>query len=209
MAAPFGTGFFQVRKYYGKNHVEKNGGELDIAGLTLIPLSEEARIGSRSQRENLEAALVPLFNQYYLSAPASPLKFYWAGVLPVAEDRIECVFTLQNSQKKILVPFKDGEVVLDLSELLPCESKLTATLLEKETRQELYSQTYDFRILDIPKLPPSAKILNNLVTEIYHGVLTPDQGNPSPNPRYGWLFFRCQNKNIRPLSDSPERGKNS
>ena len=179
--------------------VGRNGGELDVADLKLIPLAENEKERALTQRENREPAFVPFSNLSYLSTHSNRLSFYLAGVFPADPEKIECVFTYARSEKAIRRPFGNGEVTLDLNGIEPGEDVLTAKLLEKESKRKLYSQDYKVRILNLPALPPAAKQLNNLVTEVFHGKVRKGQEVVLPNPRYGWMFFRCRGESKAPF----------
>ncbi|OQA88292.1 MAG: hypothetical protein BWY31_00454 [Lentisphaerae bacterium ADurb.Bin242] len=179
--------------------VDRNGGELDVAGLKLLPIEGKDKGRSLTQRENREPAFVPLSNLRYLSPHSNRLSFYWAGIFPADPDKIECVFSFDRSAKTIRRPFGDGEVTLDLNGIGLGEDVLTARVLEKETGREFHAGKYEVRMLDIPPLPSSLKRLNNLVTEIFHGKVRSGEEVILPNPRYGWMFFRYRGESPAPF----------
>jgi tetratricopeptide (TPR) repeat protein len=169
-----------------------SGGQLDVADVKLIPLSAKGEKESLTQRETFEQAFVPLCNIHYISYQTKQIPFYWAGKIPGDPNMIECVFSFKKARKTVRTPFGDGKVMLDLRGIGKGKDVVKVQVLEKKNGKELFADQYKIRVLDIPELPSSAKRLNNLVTEIFHGNIQSEYELSIPNPRYGWLFFRFQ-----------------
>jgi hypothetical protein len=168
------------------------GGELDVAGIKLVPVTQKAKRKSLSPNDAMEPHLVPVSNLWYIPKAKPALDFAWVGCFPGDPDYADCEFIFSKEKVSKKVPFSLKRFTVDFSGVLSSgvgEQKMTVRILSRASGKILHEDTYPVRCMDIPQ-PKDAKKLNNLVTELYNGSFTEGEKIAIQNPRYGFLLFR-------------------
>ena len=169
--------------------IDKQGGEMDVADLKLLPVDAKAKQGSRSQLESMEPCLVPLNLLYYIPHAKPQLDFFWVGKFPGNKNNADFVFTFSKDKKIITHPCSSGKFTLNLTGVGLGEQEMKIGIVDRESKKTLFSESYDIRVVDIPEAG-KGKQLNNLVTEIFNGEFDDGTALKVVNPRNGWLFFK-------------------
>ncbi len=178
----------------GKNYkfdlmVDDEGGQLDVAQVRLIPISQDAVKGSKSQLENMDPTMVPLGLLNYIPAHKPELPFFLIGSFPGAPENWVGEFTI-DGKKKIRIPLTDRRATLNLSAVALGKHRVDFVLRDTKSGKTLLSDRYDIRIVTVPQADPNGVKLNNLVVKLRDGVLRAGEKFKVINHRNGWVLFR-------------------
>ncbi len=171
--------------------LEPGGGTLDVTGVVLYPVTEKARLASKSQMATMTPCLVPLGWLHYIPESKPVMDFFWVGTFPGDPDNAICQFTFSKNRKTVTAPFSLKRFRVDFSGAAESgKQELQIKILSKSSKAVLFEETYPIRVMSIPEITPNAKSLNNLVTEIYNQPVPDGTKVQVANPRYGFVLFR-------------------
>ena len=194
--AEFTAGASKSGAYDIQLTVDAEGGVLDIADVSLVPLTARGKRESRTQIENMAPAIVPLAVLRRIDLRASRIDFMLLGHYDAPDAELEAVFTVGKRSGKL--SFAERRARLDLGSVgirKPGEYALGAVLRDRRNGKELLREAWKIRVVDVPETPASAQRLNNLVTVLRRGPLTAGKEFTVVNPRYGWVLFRFARRN--------------
>ena len=189
--AEFTAGASKTGSYEIRLSVDAEGGELDIADVSLVPLTARGKRESRTQIENMAPAIVPLAVLRRIDSRNPRIDFALLGFFDAPAAELEAVFSIGKRSSKL--SFADRRARLDLKALGvrgPGEYALSAVLRDRRRGKELLREAWSIRVVDLPALPASARRKNNLVTVLRSGSLAAGEEFTVVNPRYGWVLFR-------------------
>ena len=171
--------------------LDAGGGELDVAGITLKPVSEIARRNSKTQMENVHPCLVPLGILYYIPQNDPAMDFRWVGEFKGGEAAdAECEFYFSHDKKTVKAPFSFERFNVKFGKLTPKKAQdMRIRVVSRKTGKVWFEETHPVRVMPIPELPKQAKQLNNIVTEVFNGSVKNGQTVKVANNRYGFLLF--------------------
>ena len=99
----------EVKPYYPYYTVDlvldSRDGVLDVAAVSLLPLTEKARRGSLSQMAAMTPGLVPASKLWYIAQNNAKLDFFWVGTFPGDPEDEECEFIFRRDGAAATVPF--------------------------------------------------------------------------------------------------------
>ena len=172
--------------------LDAGGGILDVAGVTLKPLTEIAKRDSRNQMENVMPCLVPLGILRYIPEQKPAMDFRWVGEFKGGDiENAECEFYFGYDKKTVKTPFTLERFNVNFGKLTPNKVQPMRVRVQSKKSGKIYSEeTFQIRVLPIPELPGNAKQLNNIVTEVFHDRVKDGATVKITNPRYGFLLFR-------------------
>lgn len=184
--------------FYVVDVVAENGGELDVTGITLSPVSELAKRNSLSQMDNMEPHLVPLGNLSYLDSAGAELDFSWTGTLPGGPESMETEFYFSKDKKSVKIPFQAEKHTVNFGKLSQTRQDMRIRILNRNSGRVLFEETYPVRAVTIPKPGKNVKKLNNLVTELFSGRIAAGKSVRFANTGYRFIFFK-----VKTLEDKP------
>ena len=172
--------------------LEQGGGQLDVAGISLTPLTENARRDSRTQMESMAPALVPLGGLYHIPADAPSLEFFWVGAFPGDPADAECEFAFSADGGAVKTPFSRKRFRVDFAGALKSrqEQTMRVRIVSRRSGGVLYEESYPVRLVEIPTAQPGERQLNNLVRELCRRPLAAGEGVAVAHRRQGFLLIR-------------------
>ena len=170
--------------------LDEGGGELDVAGITLTPLTENAKLGSKSQMNNVVPCLVPLSILYYIPENEPVVEFRWVGPFAGDPANVECEFYFSKDKKTVKAPFSFERFKVDFGKLSTKKAQdMRIRIVSKSSGKVWYEETYPVRVMPIPQLPANTKKLNNIVTEVFNDKVADGKTVNIANNRYGFVLF--------------------
>lgn len=178
--------------YYSVDIVLESGGEMDVAGVTLVPKSADAEKKSLSQMDNMTPCLVPLGNLHYLDRAGATLDFAWVGALPGRPEELECEFSFDADRKSVKTPFSVERFHVKFGSLSDAVRRMRVRVLERSGGKVRFEETFPVRAVAIPEPGPEKRKLNNLVTELFASEVKDGETVAISNDKYRFLLFRVE-----------------
>ncbi|MBE6388644.1 MAG: hypothetical protein E7043_00550 [Lentisphaerae bacterium] len=184
--------------------LDAGGGELDIAGVTLKPMTEIAKRDSKTLMENVAPTLVPLNILYYLPADNAAIEFRWVGPFAGGDpENSECEFYFSHDKKTVKAPFTFDRFKVDFGRLTAKKPQsMRIRIISKTSGKIWYEESYAVRAMNIPQLPEKSRQLNNIVTEVFNGKVKDGETVKITNNRYGFVLFHFDADGGKPFTVS-------
>lgn len=176
--------------------LDEGGGELDVAGITLKPMTQKGKLLSKSQMDNVVPCLVPLNILYYLPENDPAIEFRWVGPFKGDPSNAECQFYFSKDKKTVTSAFSFERFKVNFGKLTPKKAQdMRIRIVSKSSGEVWYEETYPVRVMPIPQLPEKSKKLNNIVTEVFNDKVTDGKTVNIVNNRYGFVLFHFDSDN--------------
>ncbi len=176
--------------------LDEGGGELDIAGITLKPVTQKAKLNSKSQMDNVVPCLVPLNILYYIPEKNPAIEFRWVGTFAGDPENSECEFYFSKDKKTVKAPFSFERFKVNFGKLSAKKIQdMRIRIVSKSSGKVWYEETYPVRVMPIPQLPEKSKKLNNIVTEVFNNKVKDGETVNIVNNRYGFVLFHFDSNN--------------
>ncbi|MBE6355961.1 MAG: hypothetical protein E7058_02470 [Lentisphaerae bacterium] len=184
--------------------LDAGGGQLDISGVTLKPVSEIAKRDSKTLMENVAPCLVPLGILYYIPQNKPAMDFRWVGEFKGGEPQnCECEFYFSYDKKTVTAPFSFERFNVDFGKLTAKKVQdMRIRIVDRKTRKIWFEETYSVRSMPIPELAANARQLNNIVTEVFNAGVKDGETVKFANNRYGFVLFHFDSNGRKPFSVS-------